>query len=75
MCDDAAIVRVPDEVSDVDHVIPASEDDSGHDAAGGDLVNHVATVLVGEEFNVVGGDAVDHSPTPERWVNTSHAPG
>ena len=75
MCDDAAAFRVADQVSDVDHVIPASEDDSGHDAAGGDLVNHVATVLVGEEFNVVGGDAVDHSPTPVMWVNTSHAPG
>ena len=75
MRNDAAAFRVADQVSDVDRVIPASEDDSGYDAAGGDLVNHVATVLVGEEFNVVGGDAVDHSPTPERWVKVRYAPG
>lgn len=55
MRNDAAALRVADQVSDVDHVIPASEDDSGYDAA--------------------GGDAVDHSPTPVMWVNTSHAPG
>lgn len=48
VCDDSAIVRVSDEVSDVDRVVAVSEDDSGHDSAGGDLVNHVAPVLVGE---------------------------
>ena len=74
MCDDSAFVRVPDEVSDVDRVVAVSEDDSGHDAAGGDLVNHVALVLVGEELDVCCSDAVDHSPTPVMWVNVSHAP-
>ena len=46
--DDSAIVRVSDEVSDVDRVVTVPEHDSGHDSAGGDLVNHVAPVLVGE---------------------------
>lgn len=45
---DATLVRVSDEVSDVDRVIAVPEYDSGHDSAGGDLVNHVALVLVGE---------------------------
>lgn len=73
--DDSTVVRVPDEVSDVDRVVAASENDSGHDASGGDLVDDVATVLVCQEDDVVSGDAVDHSPTPVMWVNVSHAPG
>ena len=73
--DDSTVVRVPDEVSDVDRVVAVSENDSGHDASGGDLVDDVATVLVCQEDDVVCGDAFDHSPTPVMWVNVSHAPG
>lgn len=73
--DDSAVVRVSDEVSDVDRVVAVAENDSGHDASGGDLVDDVATVLVCQEDDVVCGDAFDHSPTPVMWVNVSHAPG
>ena len=75
MDDDAALVGVPDEVSDVNRVVAVSENDAGHDASGGDLVNDVSAVLVCQEDDVVGGDAFDHSPTPVMWVNASHAPG
>lgn len=75
MDDDSALVRVADQVSDVDRVVPVTENDSRDDAPGRDLVDQVATVLVCQEDDVVGGDAFDHSPTPVMWVNTSHAPG
>ena len=75
MNDDSTVVRVSDEVSDVDRVVAVAEYDSGDDAAWGDLVDDVATVLVCQEDDVVCGDAVDHSPTPVMWVNVSHAPG
>ena len=75
MHDDSTVGRVSNQVSDVDRVIPVSEHDSGDDAAGCDLVDDVATVLVCQEDDVVGGDLFDHSPTPVMWVNASHAPG
>lgn len=75
MHDDSTVGRVSNQVSDVDRVVPVSEHDSGDDAAGCDLVYDVATVLVCEEDDVVGGDSFDHSPTPVTCVNVSHAPG
>lgn len=75
MDDDSALVRVADQVSDVDRVVPASENDSGDDASGRDLVDDVATVFVCQEDDVVGGDSFDHSPTPVTCVNTSHVLG
>lgn len=75
MNDDSTLVRVADQVSDVDRVVPVTENDSRDDAPGGDLVDDVATVLVCQEDDVVCGDAFDHAPTPVMWVNASHAPG
>ena len=75
MDDDSTLVRVADQVSDVDCVVAVSEYDSGDDASGRDLVDDVATMLVCQEDDVVCGDSFDHSPTPVMWVNVSHAPG